>query len=292
MQNPTNILDTHPCFSRKAHNKYGRIHLPIAPVCNIKCRFCVRDYDCVNESRPGVSSRILGVGEAVERVGYSINREERIRVVGIAGPGDPLANSSTFEVLSHLHREFPELILCLSTNGLLLQENLKNLMDAGVSSLTVTINATTPETAQNIYSWVSYRGRVYKGAEAASLLLCNQWRGISDAVETGFLVKLNFVLVPGVNSHEAVKAARIAGGMGVELMNIIPVIPQGDFADINKPSADEVNTIRNACCDFIPQMRHCRQCRADAFGLIGTDKNAEAETMLAQIGAEYLELVQ
>ena len=46
----------HPCYSFDAHHKYARMHLPVAPACNISCNYCNRRYDCINESRPGVTS--------------------------------------------------------------------------------------------------------------------------------------------------------------------------------------------------------------------------------------------
>src|SRR5271166_332113 len=114
------IIDQHPCFSESAHHKFGRIHLPVAPACNIQCNYCIRKYDCANESRPGITSKVFSVDEALERVRTLVERSGNLSVAGIAGPGDPLANNSTFEVMRALHREFPDLILCVSTNGLLL----------------------------------------------------------------------------------------------------------------------------------------------------------------------------
>lgn len=49
----------HPCFQESCHGKYGRIHLPVAPACNIQCAYCDRRYDCANESRPGVTSEVI-----------------------------------------------------------------------------------------------------------------------------------------------------------------------------------------------------------------------------------------
>lgn len=289
--NSRNLTDNHPCFSKEAHHKYGRVHLPVAPVCNIQCRYCVRDYDCVNESRPGVSSRVLSPKDALERVAYAVNREDSLKVIGIAGPGDPLANMATFETLSAIHREFPEMILCLSTNGLLLPDCLGDLVNAGVSHLTVTINAISPETAHKIYAWVVHRGKMLEGEEASLTLLNSQWSGLSAAVETGFKVKVNFVLIPGINDHEATEVARVAGRMGVDLMNVIPMMPQGMFENLEKPSSYQLTKIRNECEKYVPQMRHCRQCRADAFGLLGSDKDAETETLLGHLGEEYLEML-
>lgn len=39
---PSRFLERHPCFSGEAHLKFGRIHLPVSPACNIGCLFCAR----------------------------------------------------------------------------------------------------------------------------------------------------------------------------------------------------------------------------------------------------------
>jgi hypothetical protein len=42
---------------------------------------------------------------------------------------------------------------------------------------------------------------------------------------------------------------------------------------------------------FISQMSHCRQCRADACGTLGEDKDMDSELLMARIGEEYTEMV-
>lgn len=285
------IIDSHPCFSREAHHKFGRIHLPVAPACNIQCRYCIRKYDCANESRPGITSKVLTPSEALERVRTLVDRNERISVIGIAGPGDPLANDTTFETLRAINREFPELILCVSTNGLYLSDRLEDLVKSGVRSLTITINAVMPETAEKIYSWVSYRGRKYTGREAAECLLCNQWRGLRNAIDAGLIVKVNSVLIPGINDTEIPLVAWLAGGKGADLMNIMPLIPQAEFEYLQRPSREVINGMRDKCIQYVPQMTHCKQCRADACGILGEDKDMELEILNARIGEEYCEMV-
>lgn len=285
------IIERHPCFSKAAHNRFGRVHLPVAPACNINCKYCERKYDCANESRPGVTSRVFSPEEALERVRTLVGRNERLSVIGIAGPGDPLANEATFEALGAIHREFPELVLCVSTNGLYLPERVYDLVRAGVSSLTVTINAVSFETAEKIYSWVRYGGERYRGEEAARLLLINQWAGLRAAVHEGLLVKVNSVFIPGVNDAELPEIARFAGERGAHLMNILPLIPQAEFAYLRRPSHDEMKSMRAGCGRYIPQMTHCRQCRADAFGALGEDGDMELETLHARIGEDYCEMV-
>lgn len=286
-----NIMDKHPCFLEEAHHKFGRIHLPVAPACNIQCRYCIRKYDCANESRPGITSKVLTPSEALERVRSLVDRNERISVIGIAGPGDPLANDTTFETLRAINREFPELILCVSTNGLYLSDRLEDLVKSGVRSLTITINAVMPETAEKVYSWVLYRGRRYSGREAAECLLCNQWRGLRNAIDAGLIVKVNSVLIPGVNDEEISLIAWLAGGKGADLMNIIPLIPQAEFEYLQRPTHKMLNDLRDKCSPYISQMTHCRQCRADACGILGEDRDMELEVLNARIGEEYCEMV-
>ena len=57
---PAEIWDkvkNHPCYSEEAHHHYARMHVAVAPACNIQCNYCNRKYDCSNESRPGVVSQ-------------------------------------------------------------------------------------------------------------------------------------------------------------------------------------------------------------------------------------------
>ncbi len=285
------ISDRHPCFSEKAHRKYGKLHLPVAPGCNLQCNYCIRKFDCVNETRPGVTSVVLNPFEAMERVRAVMERNDSISVIGIAGPGDPLANDATFETLRAIHREFPEIILCLSTNGFLLPERLGEVLDSGVESLTVTINALAAETAEKIYSSVFHPGERLSGRAAAEALLHNQWEGLSKAIESGLVVKVNSILIPGINEGDIPLIALRAGRMGAGIMNVMPLIPQARFKDIPRPSCAMLEKMRAACRAYIPQMTHCKQCRADAFGLLGEDRDMELELLHFRIGEDYCENV-
>ncbi|MCP2238971.1 hypothetical protein [Thermoanaerobacterium thermosaccharolyticum] len=55
----------HPCFNPDAALYHGRIHLPVAPKCNIKCKYCDRKTGCVNENRPGVTTKVMDPYEAI-----------------------------------------------------------------------------------------------------------------------------------------------------------------------------------------------------------------------------------
>ena len=267
----------HPCYDRKAQHKYGRIHLAVAPSCNIQCNFCVREFDCVNESRPGVTSKVLTPQEALEKTRQIITDYPFIKVVGIAGPGDPLANDETFETFELIKKEFPELTLCMSTNGLLLPEKLEDILRVGVSTLTVTINAIDPEIQAKIVDHIMYHGKIYRGVEGAEIQIKNQLEGVKAAVEADLVVKVNTVLIPGINDKHIIEIARKLYELRVYIMNIMPLINQGAFANLEPPTAEERKAVQQACEPYVLQMRHCRQCRADAYGLLSQDMSQMSE---------------
>ncbi|MFC2063109.1 nitrogenase cofactor biosynthesis protein NifB [Chloroflexota bacterium] len=264
-------IQEHPCYSAEARHCYGRIHLPVAPNCNIQCKYCDRRFDCVNESRPGVTSQVLTPEEALEKVSEVIKKHPFITVVGIAGPGEPLANEETFTTLRLVKEKFPKLISCISTNGLYLAERLDELVSLEVGNITVTLNALEPEIGEKIYSFIRYHDKVYKGKEAAALLIKNQLKGIEAAVKKGAFVKVNCVLIPGVNDHHMADIARKVKELGAYMQNVMPLIPQYLMADIPAPTPQERKQVQDDCEPIIRQMRHCRQCRADAVGLLDHD---------------------
>ena len=258
----------HPCFDADAHCSVGRIHLPVAPRCNIKCKYCSRKHDCANENRPGVTTKIINPEEALENVRMAVLLEPRIRVVGIAGPGDPLANPATFKTLELVRTGFPRMSLCLSTNGLLLPEYIKELIALDLDSLTVTVNAIDEKVGAQIYSFVHFHNYVLRGAEAAACLRDNQLEGIRQAAAAGIRLKVNSVLIPGINEAEMVPLAKTLKQLNVSVMNIMPLIPQADFAHLQPVPEDLHREIREQCAPFMNQISHCRQCRADACGLL------------------------
>ncbi len=276
-------LRTHPCYNEAAHREFARMHLPVAPACNIQCNYCDRRYDCCNESRPGVTSEVLSPQAAADKVAYVRERIPALSVIGIAGPGDPLANKATFETMELIRERFPDLTLCLSTNGLMLPGNEQRLFDLGVRFVTVTMNADDPDIGAEVYEYVNFDGRRYTGREGAGILIGRQKEGIGRCVELGMMVKVNIVMIPGVNDAHIPDLVRSVKALGVYIINILPLIPvEGTrFGELRAPTSRERKDLIDRCSVDARMMRHCKQCRADAIGLLGDDRSAE----FAHIGA-------
>lgn len=268
------ITIKHPCFDKKAGKDFGRIHLPVAPKCNISCNYCSRKYACVNENRPGVAREVLSPEKAAERFRSAIKKMPYISTVGIAGPGDSLANpETTLSTIRLIKRDFPETDICLSTNGLMLSDLAEELLELKVGYITITINSLDIAIAEKIYRWVFYKGKIYQGREGAELLLEKQREGLLKLKDTGVLIKINTVYIPGINEGEGEKIAKYAKGTGAVLMNIMPLIPApgSAFEKMAPPLHSEVDLARQRVRKEIDIMSHCRQCRSDAVGRIGED---------------------
>ncbi|BDG10847.1 nitrogenase cofactor biosynthesis protein NifB [Anaeromyxobacter paludicola] len=271
----------HPCYGPGADHRFARIHLPVAPACNIQCHYCNRKYDCAGESRPGVTSRRLTPEEAVARARAVAAELPKLSVVGIAGPGDPLAPGSvahTFATLEGVKRALPGVRLCVSTNGLALADHADRLADLGVEHVTVTVNALDPEVGARLYAWVAWRGRRYTGPGAARLLSERQLEGLARLATRGVLCKVNSVLVPGVNDAHLPAVSRAVQGLGCFAHNVMPLLSAPEhgthfgLTGQRGPTEAELAAVRRACGGR--QMTHCRQCRADAVGMLGDDQNA------------------
>ncbi len=270
--------DRHPCYSYGAHQKYARMHLPVAPGCNISCNYCNRKYDCVNESRPGVTSEVLSPEMARDKFLRVREKIEALSVVGIAGPGDALANwKDTKKTIELIGEAGPDMVFCISTNGLMLPDYASELIGLGVKHITVTMNAIDPEVGAQIYRNVNYRGRKYEGVEGARILLGNQRAGIACLAGNGVAVKVNIVMIEGINDRQIPEIVKEVKQMGAFMTNIMPLIPAPGSALENYPqtSMKELNRMRDICQADLRQMRHCRQCRADAVGLLGEDRSLE-----------------
>jgi nitrogen fixation protein NifB len=268
----------HPCYSEDAHNYFARMHVAVAPACNIQCHYCNRKYDCANESRPGVTSARLSPEQAAEKVLATARAMPNLSVVGIAGPGDALADyRRTFATLDLLQESLPDLTYCLSTNGLALPDHVDALVKRNIHHVTVTMNTLDPAIAARIYAWIFYDHERREGEDAGRILIERQLAGIDALVKAGILVKINSVMIPGINDGHLAEVHAEVVRRGVFLYNVMPLISDAahgthyGLTGQRGPTAAELSALRGELGEGAKVMRHCRQCRADAVGMLGDD---------------------
>ena len=272
----------HPCYSEDAHHHYARMHVAVAPACNIQCNYCNRKYDCANESRPGVVSEVLTPEEAAHKALVVGGKIPQMTVLGIAGPGDPLANpKQTFRTFELVADKAPDIKLCLSSNGLMLPEYIDRIKELNIDHVTLTINMVDPGIGAKIYPWVRYNRKRYKGIEGVKILHEKQMESLDALREADILCKVNSVMIPGINDEHLVEVNRVIQSKGAFLHNIMPLISAPEhgthfgLTGQRGPTPKELKTLQDKCSGNMKMMRHCRQCRADAVGLLGEDRSQE-----------------
>ena len=288
-------IEKHPCYSEEAHHHYARMHVAVAPACNIQCNYCNRKYDCANESRPGVVSELLTPEEAAHKVLVVAGKIPQMTVLGIAGPGDPLANpEKTFRTFELIADKAPDIKLCLSTNGLMLPDHVDRIKQLNVDHVTITINMVDPKIGEKIYPWVHYRRRRYRGIEGVKILHERQMEGLQALQEADILCKVNSVLIPGINDEHLPEVNKAIRDRGAFLHNIMPLISapeHGTYFGLNGqrgPNPKELKGVQDKCSGNMKMMRHCRQCRADAVGLLGEDRSQEfTKEKFMEMPADY-----
>lgn len=284
----TELKESHPCFGQ-GRAATGRIHLPVCPGCNIACRFCERSLNDT-ENRPGVTAKVLKPEETIPLIKKALEISPEIKVAGIAGPGDTLASENALKTFRLIDKEFPQLIKCMSTNGLLLSQRAEDIIATGIDSLTVTVNAVDPEIEAQLNDYVIWQGKKIEGVEGARILIKNQLEGIRKIAQAGITIKVNTVLVPRINGSHIEEIARTVAAAGAKKYNIIPLIPTAKLADEPAPTCQEIHAARAAAGKHIELFLHCNHCRADAVGVPGrTEFSRQIYAQFGNTGAALKE---
>jgi nitrogen fixation protein NifB len=156
-----------------------------------------------------------------------------------------------------------------------------------VSHVTLTVNAVDPEIGARIYAWVRAGIRVLRGVDGAAVLLERQRGAIVELKRHGITVKINMIVMPGINDEHAAEVAREVASLGADIMNCIPVCPVAGtpFESVGQLDHGKLAELRRRAAESLPQMLHCTRCRADAVGLLGEAQSASLIELLRATAA-------
>ncbi len=208
---------------------------------------------------------------AVARTKTEIKKNTNLNIVAVSGPGEPLANPETFVTLERIRKEYQNISMCLSTNGVLLSENIDWLKEINVSTVSVSMSTSCIITASKIYEWARFQNALVRGDVMAAKIIEAQIKGIKMASNEGIHVKVNSILIPEINMQDIVPLARVISKAGATLQNIVPLYPDDKFSSLRAPSFQEIQNIRKKASSFIKQFTFCKQCRSDVVGIPGCD---------------------
>ncbi|HLP78001.1 MAG TPA: NifB/NifX family molybdenum-iron cluster-binding protein, partial [Candidatus Paceibacterota bacterium] len=175
-----------------------------------------------------------------------------------------------------------KMILCVATNGLNVAPYVDEMAELKVSHVTLTINAVDPAIGGEIYSWVRDGKRPLRGEEAAAVLGARQIDALVKLKARGITVKVNTIIMPGVNDDHIPEIAKKVSALGADIMNLMPLVPVKGavFEELPPPTTMTTARLRLQCGQLLPQMTHCARCRADAVGFVGENMTTEQHDAL------------
>lgn len=232
------------CVKERIMNAwFEELVLPVAPACNMMCNFCSKDSDCIsNANNPGVLTRVMTPRQAVGWAVSCAKKNKRIKVIRISGPGEPLFNRQTFEVLKRLNAELPGYIYGVSTNGLLLKEKIDDLVRLNVKMVEVSINSLYAETSGRLYSRIIKDDRIITDRGSISeTLLDSQIEGIKACRKNGIEVRVNTVCLLSINGTDVINIGNLCRELGVESLRLISSSPDGKLKGVRIPDMSEMS---------------------------------------------------
>ncbi len=258
-----------PCVRENGGSTMA-LHLPIAPLCNVKCAYCDGAADCSQHTSRGSRSLLLTPNQAVSYALESIRSNSRITSIGVSGPGEPLANPrAVFGVFRELRAELPETPFFIATNGLELAPSIARLSELRVSACVVTVNSVCAATARKLIDWVRSPDGILTGQDAARFLIDQQLSGIRAATADGIAVRVNFQWMPGVNDREVEDVAKAVADAGARYFNIQrfqPLLQITQSVNTAGSDAQHLEEAHERASQHITLIRHCRLCSADSMG--------------------------
>jgi nitrogen fixation protein NifB len=161
------------------------------------------------------------------------------------------------------------------------------LAQRNVTHVTITVNAIDPSVGEKIYAWVRDKNKLYRGREAATLLWERQAAAIQALRRHNIIVKINTIIIPGINDNAIEPVAKTVASLGASIMNCMPLYPVEGAAFANMPAPDKetMHRVRAEAGKYLPLMAHCMRCRADAAGLLGSATSNETVSLLKACAA-------
>lgn len=184
------LLDT---FDRRARD----LRISLTDFCNLRCSYCMPEEGVEFMSRDSA----MTAAEIVRFVRISVEKfgVDQVRFTG----GEPLTRKDVVDIIAGVAALEPRPNIALTTNAIGLDKRAAKLRDAGLDRINVSLDTVDPETFATI-TRRPFLNRVLEGIQGA------QDAGLDP-------VKVNAVLLPGVNDHQAPDLLRWCLERGLKL---------------------------------------------------------------------------
>ncbi|WRG01819.1 GTP 3',8-cyclase MoaA [Helicobacter pylori] len=174
------------------------IRVSVTKQCNFRCQYCMpaTPLDFFD------GEELLPLDNVLEFLKIAI--DEGVKKIRITG-GEPLLRKGLDEFIAKLHAYNKEVALVLSTNGFLLKKMAKDLKNAGLSRVNISLDSLKSD-------------RVLKISQKDALK--NTLEGIEESLKVGLKLKLNTVVMKGVNDDEILELLEYAKNRHIQIRYI------------------------------------------------------------------------
>jgi cyclic pyranopterin phosphate synthase len=217
-RSPLSLVDT-----------FGRVHrrlrVSLTDRCNLRCSYCMPEQGLEWLAR----DTVLTDDEVVRTVGVMV-RTLGITHLRLTG-GEPLLRPGLVELVRRFAAISPRPDLALTTNGIGLSPIVGELRSAGLDRINISLDTLDAHT----FHTLTRRDRI---SDVLS--------GIDAAIASGLTpVKVNTVLMRGINDHEAPDLLAFCLDRGVQLRFIeqMPLDPQHGWNRDEMVTADEIHAL-------------------------------------------------
>ena len=178
------------------------LRLSVTDLCNLRCRYCMPDgVEKLEREAVLTYEEFLRLAALFARCGI-----DTVRVTG----GEPLVRRNVAQLVAGLKATPGIRRVTLTTNAVLLAEQLPTLLDAGLDSVNISLDTLRPE----VFRQITARDD-FAAVQA----------GLQAALQSGLPVKLNCVPQAGVNEGELEQLAALAkdNAMQVRFIEMMPI---------------------------------------------------------------------
>nr|WP_236637841.1 GTP 3',8-cyclase MoaA [Helicobacter pylori] len=174
------------------------MRVSVTKQCNFRCQYCMpaTPLDFFD------GEELLPLDNVLEFLKIAI--DEGVKKIRITG-GEPLLRKGLDEFIAKLHAYNKEVALVLSTNGFLLKKMAKDLKNAGLVQVNVSLDSLKSD-------------RVLKISQKDALK--NTLEGIEESLKAGLKLKLNTVVIKSVNDDEILELLEYAKNRSIQIRYI------------------------------------------------------------------------
>ncbi|WP_096017725.1 GTP 3',8-cyclase MoaA [Campylobacter lanienae] len=204
-------------------DKFGRVidylRISVTQLCNFKCRYCMPEDGEFNNLE---KSKILSYEEMFGFVKICLdNGVKKIRLTG----GEPLVRRDIEKFVKMINDYKPDLDLAMTTNGYYLKQKAKVLKESGLKRLNISLDTLDAKKANFI---------------ARKDVLNQVLEGIDEALKMGFGIKLNSVVLRGINDNEIIELLEFARSKNAQIRYIEFMENTHASSDIKGLKKDEI----------------------------------------------------